>query len=104
MVEYIIVDGTSYHKETPADLIRVLEQLRKEMSHIILSYGDVKTGKVWIGITPNSGFIDRTSGPIKVPIILRTLRSSGGVPILAHCIFTIQSNTNKTIYERRLSS
>ncbi len=46
-IKYKVVNGTSYHEETPDEVVTVLEQCRTDRTRVILDFGDVKTGKSW---------------------------------------------------------
>lgn len=48
MSEYNVVNGTSYHAETPAAVIEVLERARQNRTRLHVSYGDAATGKDWL--------------------------------------------------------
>jgi len=98
-----IVDGTHYHPATPDHLIQLLELCRRTKLRIVIKYGDVKTGKVWEDATPNRGHIGRSMGDCKIPLLIRTRRSSGGEGILDHCILEIRrSKGGKVLYKRTI--
>lgn len=86
---YKVVNGTSYDERTPDEVIRILERSRKEKLRLRLFYGDTETGKVWEDATPNRGHIGRSTGDIKIPLLVRTSRSAGGEAVLDHCIVKI---------------
>ena len=84
--------GTYYSNETPDDLIRVLDSLRGTHQRVKIYLGDRETGRDWMEEDGKIGKIGRSSGPIKVPILLRTMNSQGGGAILEDCIVKIATS------------
>jgi hypothetical protein len=100
MPEYQIVNGTSYHAETPASVVEVLERARLSRTRIHVSYGDTGTGKDWLEEFDVSGYVGRSMGPVKVPLLIANRRSTGGGAILDHCIVRIrQSAGGRVLYQ-----
>lgn len=98
-----VVNGTTYHDETPAEVIRVLENARIGERRIRLCYGDVKTGRDWLEEYDVTGRVGRSTGTTKIPLILANSRSSGGPGILDHCIVRITTSTKgKVLYSHPL--
>ena len=81
--------GTYYSNETPDGAIRVLESLRGTHQRVKIYLGDRETGRDWMEESDKAGKIGRSSGPIKVPILLTTINSHGGGAILDDCIVKI---------------
>ncbi len=95
IIEYKIINGTTYHKETSEEVINVLEQSRMNKKRIILDYGDTKTGRSWNEIYDITGYIGRSTGKIKIPLLIYNSRSIGGSSILDHCIIGIYTSKGK---------
>ena len=85
-----VVNGTSYHVETPAAVIEVLERARQNRTRIHVSYGDAATGKDWLEEFDIAGYVGRSMGPVKVALLVANRRSTGGGAILDHCIVRIR--------------
>jgi hypothetical protein len=97
--KYKLVNGTSYDKRTDDEVIRVLEYCRMNDIRVVLDYGDTKTGRSWNEIDDVTGRVDRSCGPIKIPILLHNKRSMGGGAVLTHCIIGIKRSEGKdTLY------
>ncbi len=94
-VEYTEVNGTSYNVETNEEVIKVLEQCRKDNTRIVLDYGDTKTGESWNEIYDVTGYVGRSMGSKKVPLLVHNSRSLGGGEILTHCIIGIKTSKGK---------
>lgn len=90
--------GTCYHIETPEPVIKRLEDARINRYRLRLFFGDTKTGRDWGEENDTMGRVGRSTGRIKIPLLLRTRRSSGGGAILDHCIVKIMRG-RRTVYE-----
>lgn len=80
--KYQFVNGTAYHKDTPKAVVDALEKARQNGSRVRIWYGDKKTGKSWHEEWDTIGTIGRSNGTIKIPILLKSARSSGGGGLL----------------------
>lgn len=90
--------GTCYHRETPESVRIILENARQFRRRVRLFYGDTVTGRDWLEENEVSGFVGRSTGNIKIPLLLRRPNSSGGPAILDHCIIKIIQD-KRTVYE-----
>lgn len=89
--KYQIVDGTYYDARTPAEVVRVLEQARHSRTRIRIHLGDTVTGRDWLEEWDVTGTVGRSMGPVKIPLMIASSRSSGGPGILDHCIVRIRT-------------
>lgn len=91
LIEYREVNGTSYHRSTPQAVIDILENnLRnRRQQRIKIHYGDVLTGKDWCEIHDVTGYVGRSTGYVKIPLLIYNSNSTGGSGILDHCIVKI---------------
>jgi len=100
MNEYKKYNGTSYHSETKVLIVTMLEIARKHRIRLVLDYGDVLTGKSWNEVYDITGYIGRSTGTVKIPILLYNSRSKGGGAILDQCIIKIsESKGKKVLYQ-----
>lgn len=97
MPEYDVVNGTSYHVETPTAVIEVLERARQNRTRLHISYGDRTSGLDWLEEFDAHGYVARSIGPIKVPLLVANRRSMGGGAILDHCIVRIRTSAGGRI-------
>jgi hypothetical protein len=96
---YQVVNGTFYHKETPKRVVIALEFSRQyQNQRLVIFLGDGKTGKAWGDI--EEGRIGRSTGEIKIPLIISNSRSLGGSGLLDHCIVKILAANGKTVIYR----
>lgn len=89
--DYRVVHGTFYHIETPRRVIDILESARQSQQRLRLHYGDQETGWDWLEEHGVEGYVGRSTGPIKVPLMIHNRRSLGGPALLDHCIIKIRS-------------
>ncbi|MFH1980386.1 MAG: hypothetical protein ABIL58_00950 [Pseudomonadota bacterium] len=86
--QFWVIDGTTYHRDTPRQVVRALEDARQRSPkpRVRIFLGDTETGRDWLEENDVTGFIGRSMGPVKVPLLLHTRHSDGGGAILDHCI------------------
>ena len=96
--EYIVSEsGTYYYPQTPEAVITALESARVRNTRIRLWYG--ADGKNWNEEFDVTGRVAKSSGPIKVLLLIASSRSTGGGAILTHCIIKIKATTGRTLYQ-----
>ena len=95
MCEYQTVNETSFNKETNLKVIQVLENARKNHFRIKLFYGDIETGRDWGAINDIVGYVGRSNGNFKIPILLYNSKSIWGGSILDDCIVKIEYANKK---------
>lgn len=88
-----VVNGTNYDARTPDEVIRVLEQARLNRTRLHVSLGHTdgeKIGLDWLEEFESHGYIGRSMGPFRVPLLVANSRSLGGGALLDHCIVRIR--------------
>jgi hypothetical protein len=97
---YKIISGTSYHEATPDAVIRVLEAARQSRTRLHISLGDQETGRDWLEEFESHGYVGRSTGPVKVPLLVANRRSLGGGAILGHYIVRIRESAGgRVLYQ-----
>ena len=91
METYRQVNGTFYDERTPGEVIRVLESARQNRIRLHISLGNTETGRDWLEEFETHGYIGRSMGPVKVPLLIANRRSLGGGAILDHCVVRIRT-------------
>lgn len=96
MKEYKTVNGTSYDSRTPEEVIRVLESARLKRTRLHISLGETdnergKLGRDWLEDNIVHGFIGRSTGSIKIPLLIHNRRSLAGPGLLDYCIVRIRT-------------
>ena len=97
MSKYKIIDGTHWDGRTLDEVIAVLEKARRNHIRVHLSLGstnpdDKDIGRDWNEIYDCRGYIGRSTGSIKVPLLINNKRSIGGPQLLDHCIVRIRES------------
>lgn len=101
-MEYQICNGTSYNKATSVKLMQLLEQLRIAGTKVRVWYGDNVTGASWNEENDTIGKIGRSTGSIKIPLLIAG-NDSGGFGLLDSCIVhMIDVKTKKVLYTHKL--
>ncbi len=91
--------GTCYHQETPDQVIRLLEKLQNSGAEVRIYYGDTQTGQSWHDEFDVVGRIGRSTGSIKIPLLVPK-DDCGGPGLLDHCIIRIDSREG-TLYQHK---
>lgn len=92
--EYKVVNGTSHDIRTPDRVIQILENARISRNRLVIHYGDTNTGKAWGD--KETGYIGRSTGDNKIPLVVHNSRSFGGGGLLDYCIVRIETSRGKT--------
>lgn len=93
---------TTYHQRTPKALRAVLDNIHGRDIRVRVWYGDSTTGKVWHEEFEVTGYIGRSTGRQKIPLIVHNRHSLGGAPLLDHCILRIdRTDTRQTLYQHK---
>ena len=95
MKTYKTVNGTSYDERTPDEVIAVLESARQNRTRLHVSLGETEgpqAGRDWLESSATQGYVGRSMGPVKVPLLVANRRSTGGGAILDRCIVRIRES------------
>ncbi len=95
--KYKVVNGTSYHIGTSDEIIKILERMREQHVRLLLDYGDTETGQSWGEVHDVAGYIGRSLGPTKIPLLIYNERSQGGGGILDDCIVQILTSRDRRV-------
>lgn len=94
---YKIVNGIYFSLNTPDEVSRILSTYYTTGSRIKLYFGDTDSGRDWVEEHDTIGYIGRTTGEIKIPILVYKRNSLGGPAILDSCIVKIKDAKTGTI-------
>ena len=95
MKQYKQHNGTSYDVRTPDEVVTVLENARQNRNRLHVSLGETEgpnAGRDWLEEFETHGYVGRSMGPVKVPLLIANRRSLGGGAILDHCIVRIRES------------
>ena len=83
---------TTYHAETPLAVRKALDCALEHQDRIRVFYGDTKTGTAWQEEYDVTGRVGRSTGTVKVPLLVSRRSSYGGPAMLDHCIVAIKGH------------
>ena len=93
--QYKEIDGLFYDERTPEAVCNILSRFYhmsrtgRIAPRLRVWYGDTETGRCWMEENDITGYVGRSTGPIKIPLLIHNSRSYGGGAILDHCIIRI---------------
>lgn len=93
--QYIEFEGFNFDSRTPVPVMRELSRAYRHGYRVRVYYGDHLTGKSWAEEFDIIGTIGRSCGRVKIPLMIRSARSTGGPGLLDHCIIAIQLTATK---------
>jgi hypothetical protein len=100
MKTYKEFKGMFFSEETSNEVCTILQAANEYGWRIRIFYGDVSTGKNWNEEYYTIGNVGKSTGNIKIPLLIKTKRSNGGCSILDNCILKIiDIRTNKVLYQ-----
>lgn len=82
----------------PAEVMSILEKASRNRTKLRLWYGNKETGKDWGDVHDVFGYIGRSCGTVKIPLMIARRNSSGGPAILTDAIIKITED-KKTVYQ-----
>ena len=87
---YKVVNGTYYHPDTRDDVIAWMETFRERKGQRIeVAYGDPITGMDWQEAYFTQGYVGRSVGPVKIPLLIHNSRSLGGSSLFTENVVRI---------------
>lgn len=97
-ITWRVINGTYYHIDTPEQVVSWLETSMARNQRIRVFYGDTNTGADWLEENDTMGTIGRSTGKIKIPILIKRSTSTGGLSVLDHAIVKITTGKH-TVYQ-----
>lgn len=99
MKTYKVVNGLSFAEGTDDQVCNILSNIGRD-TRIRVWYGDTKTGRSWIEENDVTGYVGRSAGTVKVPILINNIRSCGGGAILCERVVKIvDTRTRRVLYQ-----
>lgn len=90
------VNGTTYREGTPSRVIHILEHCRASGMRIRVAYGD-ENGQDWGEVCDVVGYVGRSCGPCKVPLLVYNRRSLGGPAMTENRIVRIETTKGRRL-------
>ena len=92
MKQYKTINGTSYDNCTPDEVVAILEKARQTRTRLHVSLGDSESGRDWLEENDVYGVIGRSTGSVKIPLLIDNRRSLGAPGLLDHCIVRVRTS------------
>ena len=99
MNKYKELNGYHFNVATPDAVCEALSGIDRD-TRIRVWYGDPVTGKSYDDIYDTTGYVGRSCGPVKVPLLINNKRSIGGPALSCDIIVKIvDTRTKRVIYQ-----
>jgi hypothetical protein len=97
MKKYIQYEQFYFPENTPEEVMKIVCKYHRKNERLIVSYGDIDTGKDWEEQYGIEGYIGRTTGIKPIPILVYNSRSIGGPSILTSHVVRIRLACGKSV-------
>lgn len=99
-METKVINGTTFKVSTPDKVCNILNDAMISRRRLKLMYGNLETGKSWNEEYDIIGYVGRSTGNSKIPLLIANSRSMGGGAILDDCILKITDvKTGQCLYK-----
>ena len=78
-----------YENDTPDEVIHAINWLHRHKIRVRIFSGDIVTGRDWLSEFQTTGTIGKSTGSIKIPLMIYNSRSLGGGAIMTNAIVKI---------------
>lgn len=95
MSNYKEIDGTSFTLDAKDEVCKALNAAMKSRKRVRIYYGNQKTGECNLDEFDIMGYVGRSTGKYKIPILCNNSRSMGGSPIADSLILRITMSAGK---------
>lgn len=95
---FITDDGTDYRGAPNLKVVQALEYARANGLRCRVWYGDTETGEAWPEAHDVTGYISRSCGGRKVPLLVHHKGALGGGAVLLSSIVRIDSTSGGRLY------
>ena len=89
---------TYFDPGTPPEVARVLERCRLAGTKVRLVLGNTATGESWLDEYDVVGTIGRSSGPLRVPLLIEEGEDGGGAILTACLLCVIDWRSSRVLY------
>ena len=97
---YKLTDGTYWPVDMPDDVIALLlPYVGDRETRLVFDYGDTNTGQSWGEVWGTTGFIGRSMGPIKIPLLIFNNRSLGGSALSGNIVRVLTAKGKRILYQ-----
>lgn len=96
-----IINGFEFDSNTPDEVVNILlNAMDGRKTRLKIYYGDIETGRDWHEEHDTVGYIGKSTGINKLPLLIHNSRSMGGGAIVTGCIVKIKDQkTGRVLYQ-----
>jgi hypothetical protein len=94
-------EKTWFDPNTPSPVRKALEHCRGRKLPVRIWLGDQKTGRSWLEEHDVCGHIGRSTGPMKVPLLVPEGEDGGGAILTNHVVRIDCTGTGKTLWKHK---
>lgn len=99
MKNYKVVNGLSFAEGTNDQVCSLISNLSRS-TRIRVWYGDTITGRSWNEENDITGYVGRSTGTVKVPLLINNTRSYGGPEMFSDSIIKmVDTRTKRVMYQ-----
>jgi hypothetical protein len=99
MNEYSEFNGLFFSTVTPYVIKRIVSNCYHDHTRLRFCFGDKITGKDWCETYDTTGTIGRSTGSVKIPLLIKTKRSLGGSGLSCDSIVKIEIKKGRKYVE-----
>jgi hypothetical protein len=96
MKNLIEFNGVYFNENTPIKVMQICSNANRN-NRFRFWYGDKETGESWNDVNDVCGYIGRSTGTKKIPLLIAKKTSLGGGGLLCNCIVKIVDISTKTV-------
>lgn len=89
----------TFDQSVPLNLQNLITNLNKTRARVRVWYGDINTGTAWPEEFEVLGYIGRSTGQHKIPLLVNNARSYGGGALLVSSIVRIDTTCGRVLYK-----
>lgn len=90
---------TLFDPDTAPEVTQILERYRKSEQPLRLVYGDIVTGKDWCEECDVVGIVGRSTGPLRVPLMIEFGQQGGSTILTTRVLVIIDPMTRRCLYK-----
>jgi len=96
---YWLYGGLYFTEGTNEKVMQIISDAFKSRTRLIFDYGDITTGKSCNETFDTTGYIGRSTGEIKVPLLVYNSRSYGGGALTSSIVKITTSKGKIVLYQ-----
>ena len=97
---YKLHNGTHYPVDMPDEVINIIAPtIGERKERFVFDFGDLDTGRSWNECFNTSGYIGRSTGRVKIPLLIHSRRSYGGPALMGSIVRVLTAKGKRVLYQ-----